>query len=103
MQPLFHICTPNCRVLSPPLLFCKEEHLCKQTINKRSRNRLHPLEANGQRKPLGDIQNVCDSQGAGPEQGSWHAAQPTQSGPSGSQGGVSQRRERHNRMERDRR
>uniref|UniRef100_A0A6J0UM05 Transcription factor-like 5 protein isoform X1 n=1 Tax=Pogona vitticeps TaxID=103695 RepID=A0A6J0UM05_9SAUR len=80
-----------------------EEHLCKQTINKRSRNRLHPLETNVQRKPLGDIQNMCDNQSAGPEQGAWHASQPTQSGSSGNQGGVSQRRERHNRMERDRR
>ncbi|KAJ7332136.1 hypothetical protein JRQ81_014316 [Phrynocephalus forsythii] len=80
-----------------------EEHLCKQAINKRSRSHFHPLETNMQRKPLGDIQNVCDNQGAVPEQDIWPATQPTQSGPSENQGGISQRRERHNRMERDRR
>ncbi|XP_062976948.1 transcription factor-like 5 protein [Elgaria multicarinata webbii] len=79
------------------------EALCKQTINKRSRSRIHSLDTNVQRKPLGDIQNVCDNQSAGPAQGTWQAAQPTQSTQSGTQGGVSQRRERHNRMERDRR
>ncbi|XP_016848955.1 transcription factor-like 5 protein [Anolis carolinensis] len=79
------------------------EALCKQTINKRSRNRLHPLESNVQRKPLGDIQNVCEIQSAGPSQGAWQAGQSTQNTQSGNQGGVSQRRERHNRMERDRR
>ncbi|XP_048354684.1 transcription factor-like 5 protein [Sphaerodactylus townsendi] len=81
------------------------EALCKQTINKRSRSRLHTLDASTVRKPLGDIQNVCDSQSTGPAQGTWPAAQPTSSTSTqnGSQGGVSQRRERHNRMERDRR
>uniref|UniRef100_A0A8D2IYQ2 Transcription factor like 5 n=1 Tax=Varanus komodoensis TaxID=61221 RepID=A0A8D2IYQ2_VARKO len=79
------------------------EALCKQTMNKRSRSRIHPLDANVQRKPLGDIQNVCDNQSAGSAQGSWQAAQPSQSTQNGVQGGVSQRRERHNRMERDRR
>ncbi|XP_042320994.1 transcription factor-like 5 protein [Sceloporus undulatus] len=79
------------------------ETLCKQTINKRSRSRLHPLETNVQRKPLGDIQNVCDNQSTGPAQATWQTGQSTQSTQSGNQGGVSQRRERHNRMERDRR
>ncbi|XP_061487031.1 transcription factor-like 5 protein isoform X2 [Rhineura floridana] len=79
------------------------EALCKQTINKRSRSRIHPLDCNVQRKPLGDIQNVCDAQSAGPAHSTWQAVQPTQSTQSGTQGGVSQRRERHNRMERDRR
>ncbi|XP_060089199.1 transcription factor-like 5 protein [Heteronotia binoei] len=83
------------------------EALCKQTINKRSRSRIQTLDTSMQRKPLGDIQNVCDSQSqsAGPAQGAWQAAQPSSSASTqnGSQGGVSQRRERHNRMERDRR
>uniref|UniRef100_A0A670I5B0 Transcription factor like 5 n=2 Tax=Podarcis muralis TaxID=64176 RepID=A0A670I5B0_PODMU len=77
--------------------------ICKQTINKRSRSRIHPLDTNVQRKPLGDIQNVCDTQNAGPAHSTWQATQPTQSTQSGTQGGTSQRRERHNRMERDRR
>nr|XP_056701425.1 transcription factor-like 5 protein [Euleptes europaea] len=81
------------------------EALCKQTINKRSRSRIHTLDASTVRKPLGDIQNVCDSQSTSLAQGTWQAAQPTSSASvqNGSQGGVSQRRERHNRMERDRR
>ncbi|XP_054837837.1 transcription factor-like 5 protein [Eublepharis macularius] len=81
------------------------ETLCKQTINKRSRNRIQTLDTSAQRKPLGNIQNVCDSQSAGPAQGAWQASQPppSASAQNGSQGGVTQRRERHNRMERDRR
>ncbi|KAJ6665747.1 hypothetical protein lerEdw1_002117 [Lerista edwardsae] len=79
------------------------ETLCKQTINKRSRSRIHPLDTSVQRKPLGDIQNMCDNQSTGPAQGTWQATQPTQTAQSGTQGSVSQRRERHNRIERDRR
>ncbi|KAM6457934.1 transcription factor-like 5 protein isoform 1-T1 [Liasis olivaceus] len=79
------------------------EALCKQTINRRSRSRIHPLDPNMQRRPLGDIQNVCDNQTAVPAQSSWQPVQPTQNAHNGSQGSVSQRRERHNRMERDRR
>ncbi|XP_070604878.1 transcription factor-like 5 protein isoform X1 [Erythrolamprus reginae] len=79
------------------------EALCKQSISRRSRSRIHPLDANIQRRPLGDIQNVCENQNAAPAQTSWQAIQATQNTHSGSQGSVSQRRERHNRMERDRR
>uniref|UniRef100_A0A8D0C1U8 BHLH domain-containing protein n=1 Tax=Salvator merianae TaxID=96440 RepID=A0A8D0C1U8_SALMN len=64
---------------------------------------MHPLDMNVQRKPLGDIQNVCDTQSSGPAHSTWQATQPAQSTQSGPQGCASQRRERHNRMERDRR
>ncbi|NXA47499.1 TCFL5 protein, partial [Nothocercus julius] len=67
-----------------------EDALCKQAINKRSRSRLSPLDTNVDRKPLSEIQNTCDGPGAA-------------QGPAGAHEGVSQRRERHNRMERDRR
>uniref|UniRef100_A0A8C6V6Q1 Transcription factor like 5 n=1 Tax=Naja naja TaxID=35670 RepID=A0A8C6V6Q1_NAJNA len=79
------------------------ETLCKQSINRRSRSRIHPLDTNIQRRPLGDIQNVCENQNAAPAQSSWPSVQPAQNTHNGSQGSVSQRRERHNRMERDRR
>ncbi|XP_070796229.1 transcription factor-like 5 protein [Pituophis catenifer annectens] len=79
------------------------EALCKQSINRRSRSRIHPLDTNIQRRPLGDIQNVCENQNAAPAQSSWQSVQPAQNTHNGSQGSVSQRRERHNRMERDRR
>lgn len=86
-------------------LFCKEDTLCKQAISKRSCSRVSPLEANVDRKPLSDIQNMCDSQSTVPAQGSWQSAQsnPSVQVQSGTQEGVAQRRERHNRMERDRR
>ncbi|NXW64056.1 TCFL5 protein, partial [Eurystomus gularis] len=82
-----------------------EDTLCKQVIN-RSCSRLSPLDPNADRKPLGEIQNLCaDSQGAASAQGAWQAAQanPSVQGPAGSQDGIAQRRERHNRLERDRR
>ncbi|XP_019403782.1 PREDICTED: transcription factor-like 5 protein isoform X2 [Crocodylus porosus] len=81
------------------------EALCKQAINKRSRSRLRQLDTNADRKPLGEIQNMCDSQNTTSAQGSWQAAQSNSSvqAQNGTQGGISQRRERHNRMERDRR
>ncbi|KAK9404897.1 transcription factor-like 5 protein [Crotalus adamanteus] len=79
------------------------ETLCKQSINRRSRSRTHPLDTNIQRRPLGDIQNVCENQNAVPAQSSWQTVQPSQNTHNGSQGSISQRRERHNRMERDRR
>ncbi|XP_019365681.1 PREDICTED: transcription factor-like 5 protein isoform X2 [Gavialis gangeticus] len=81
------------------------EALCKQAINKRSCSRLRQLDTNADRKPLGEIQNMCDSQNTTSAQGSWQAAQSNSSvqAQNGMQGGISQRRERHNRMERDRR
>uniref|UniRef100_K7FC01 Transcription factor like 5 n=1 Tax=Pelodiscus sinensis TaxID=13735 RepID=K7FC01_PELSI len=82
-----------------------EEALCKQAINKRSRSRIRQLDANVERKPLSEIQNICDSQSTASAQGTWQSTQVNSSmqAQSGIQGGISQRRERHNRMERDRR
>ncbi|KFV04596.1 Transcription factor-like 5 protein, partial [Tauraco erythrolophus] len=80
--------------------------LCKQVINRRSCSRISPLNTNTERKPLGEIQNTRDdSQSGASAQGPWQEA-PASSGaqvPSGTRDGVAQRRERHNRMERDRR
>ncbi|XP_066240454.1 transcription factor-like 5 protein isoform X2 [Saccopteryx leptura] len=81
------------------------EALCKQAISKRSRSRTRQLDTSVERRALGEIQNVGD--GATAPQGSWpsvesappHLGEQPQSAP----GGRSQRRERHNRMERDRR
>lgn len=59
-----------------------------------------------ERRALGEIQNVGEGPTAAP--GTWQAAESSQphlgeQAPGGPQGGRSQRRERHNRMERDRR
>ncbi|XP_015737085.1 transcription factor-like 5 protein isoform X2 [Coturnix japonica] len=79
--------------------------LCKQAINKRSCSRISPMDANIDRKPLSEIQNMRDSQSTASAQGPWQSAQSHSSVQvqSGTQEGVTQRRERHNRMERDRR
>lgn len=66
---------------------------------------MRPLDSSVERRALGEIQNV--GEGA-TTQGTWQAAESTQShlgeqAQSGPTGGRSQRRERHNRMERDRR
>ncbi|XP_077612968.1 transcription factor-like 5 protein [Crocuta crocuta] len=83
-----------------------EESLCKQAINKRNRSRIRQLDANVERRALGEIQNV--GEGSATAQGAWPPAESSQASlgeqsQSGPQGGRSQRRERHNRMERDRR
>ncbi|XP_057552674.1 transcription factor-like 5 protein [Hippopotamus amphibius kiboko] len=83
-----------------------EEALCKQAISKRNGSRIRQLDTHIERRALGEIQNVGEASTAA--QGAWPSAEPsqatlgeqTQSGP---QGGRSQRRERHNHMERDRR
>ncbi|NXL57677.1 TCFL5 protein, partial [Chordeiles acutipennis] len=81
-----------------------EDTLCKQAINKRS---CSPPDTNTDRKPLGEIQNMPDdSQSTSSStQGPWQSAQSNSNMQlqSGSQDGFTQRRERHNRMERDRR
>ncbi|NXD83275.1 TCFL5 protein, partial [Halcyon senegalensis] len=83
-----------------------EDTVCKQAINRRSCSQISPLDPNADRKPLGEIQNVrADSQGCALAQGPWQAAQAN-SGvlvQSALQDGIAQRRERHNRLERDRR
>ncbi|XP_008067769.2 transcription factor-like 5 protein [Carlito syrichta] len=83
-----------------------EEALCKQAINKRNRGRIRQLDTNVERRALGEIQNV--GEGSATTQGAWPSSEPSQPAlgeqpQSGPQGGRSQRRERHNRMERDRR
>ncbi|XP_060477855.1 transcription factor-like 5 protein isoform X4 [Panthera onca] len=82
------------------------EALCKQAINKRNRSRIRQLDTNVERRALGEIQNVGEASTAA--QGAWPPAESSQANlgeqsQSGPQGGRSQRRERHNRMERDRR
>ncbi|CAM9561344.1 unnamed protein product [Bubo scandiacus] len=76
--------------------------LCKQEMN-RSCSHAGPLDPNTDRKPLGEIQNVRQSATAA--QGPWQPApsRPSTQPQGGTQDGVTQRRERHNRMERDRR
>ncbi|XP_069506872.1 transcription factor-like 5 protein [Ambystoma mexicanum] len=83
-----------------------EEALCKQAVNKRSRSRIRQLDTSIERRALSDIQNVGDGQSSGTTQGtSWSSTQsnPSEQTQSTQPGGSSQRRERHNRMERDRR
>ncbi|XP_052641835.1 transcription factor-like 5 protein isoform X3 [Harpia harpyja] len=83
-----------------------EDTLCKKAINRRSCSRISPLDPNTDRKPLGEIQNMRDdSQSTASAQGRWQSAQSNSSMQvqSGTQDGIAQRRERHNRMERDRR
>uniref|UniRef100_A0A8C5R1A3 Transcription factor like 5 n=1 Tax=Leptobrachium leishanense TaxID=445787 RepID=A0A8C5R1A3_9ANUR len=75
----------------------------KQTINKRSRGRAQPPGPNTERKVLGEIQNAPDGQNSVI---SWLSVQSTPGEePAGSlpPAGPTQRREKHNRMERDRR
>ncbi|KAM9218906.1 LOW QUALITY PROTEIN: transcription factor-like 5 protein [Leptosomus discolor] len=77
--------------------------VCKQVINRRSCSQISP---NIDRKPLGEIHNLRDDrQSAAPAQALWKAAQSNLSMPmqSSTQDGTLQRRERHNRLERDRR
>ncbi|XP_063815349.1 transcription factor-like 5 protein [Pseudophryne corroboree] len=79
--------------------------MCKQTINKRSRSSMRQVDASMERKPLRDIQNVRDLQTSG---ASGVSCSPTKNNTAeqktdNKQGGSSQRREKHNRMERDRR
>ncbi|KAF1599394.1 Transcription factor-like 5 protein, partial [Eudyptes chrysolophus] len=83
-----------------------EDSLCKQAITRRSCSRISPSDTNIDRKPLSEIQNMRDdSQGTPSAPGPWQSAQSNASVQvqSGTQDGIAQRRERHNRMERDRR
>ncbi|NXS62069.1 TCFL5 protein, partial [Brachypteracias leptosomus] len=83
-----------------------EDTLCKQAISRRSCSQLSLLDPSTERKPLGEIQNMHGgSQGTAPAQGAWQAAQaqPILQVQSAPKDGISQRRERHNRLERDRR
>ncbi|XP_044772290.1 transcription factor-like 5 protein [Neomonachus schauinslandi] len=83
-----------------------EEALCKQAISKRNRSRIRQLATNVERRALGEIQNV--GEGSTSPQGAWPPAESSQANlgeqtQSGPRGGRSHRRERHNRMERERR
>ncbi|NWR73505.1 TCFL5 protein, partial [Centropus unirufus] len=83
-----------------------EDTLSTQVINRRSCSRISPLVTNIDRKPLSEIQNMHeDSQSSASAVSPWQSAQSNSSVQmqSGSQDGITQRRERHNRMERDRR
>ncbi|NXT50022.1 TCFL5 protein, partial [Pluvianellus socialis] len=83
-----------------------EDTICKQAINRRSCSQISPSDTNIDRKPLSEIQNMRDdNQGTASAQGPWQLAQSNSSMQvqSGTQDGIAQRRERHNRMERDRR
>ncbi|NXT91383.1 TCFL5 protein, partial [Anhinga rufa] len=83
-----------------------DDTLCKQGINRRSCSRISPVDTNIDRKPLSEIQNMRDdSQSTASAQGPWQSAQSNSSMQvqSVAQDGIAQRRERHNRMERDRR
>eukprot|EP00079_Xenopus_tropicalis_P013854 XP_002943245.2 PREDICTED: transcription factor-like 5 protein [Xenopus tropicalis] len=78
---------------------------CRRRPGKRSH--AQKAEPRAERRALRDLQAVgdaCDPGGA-PEATSWLPTHPRASEPelSGQQGGLSQRREKHNRMERDRR
>uniref|UniRef100_A0A2I3G1R6 Uncharacterized protein n=1 Tax=Nomascus leucogenys TaxID=61853 RepID=A0A2I3G1R6_NOMLE len=66
---------------------------------------MRQLDTNVERRALGEIQNV--GEGATATQGTWQPSESSQANlgeqaQCGPQGGRSQRRERHNRMERDR-
>ncbi|XP_069740542.1 transcription factor-like 5 protein isoform X3 [Narcine bancroftii] len=81
----------------------EDETLHKQVVNKRCRNRTRQTTVEAEHKVLGDLTNMTDNQNANIAQGGqWH---PTTTGPThGNQQELNcQRRERHNRMERDRR
>nr|XP_009507719.1 PREDICTED: transcription factor-like 5 protein [Phalacrocorax carbo] len=83
-----------------------DDTLCKQGIIRRSCSQISPLDTNIDRKPLSEIQNMRDdSQSTASAQGPWQSAQSNSSMQvqSATQDGIAQRRERHNRMERDRR
>lgn len=87
-------------------LFFKEDSLSKQAITRRSCSQISPLDLNSDRKPLGELQNLrADSQSGASAPGPWQAVQTGSGVPvqGGTQDGMAQRRERHNRLERDRR
>ncbi|XP_058892528.1 transcription factor-like 5 protein isoform X2 [Kogia breviceps] len=78
----------------------------EQAVRKRSRSRIRRLDTDIERRALGELQNVGD--GSPPARGAWQSVEPSRAplgeqSQSGPQGGRAQRRERHNRMERDRR
>ncbi|KAM4031222.1 transcription factor-like 5 protein isoform 2-T2 [Anomaloglossus baeobatrachus] len=85
-------------LLPGEVLIKVEDTLCKQSIKKRSRSCIQQSGNNMERRVLGDISNTCRGTPWIATQGNT-AEQVSDS----KQTGLSQRRERHNRMERDRR
>ncbi|XP_073437025.1 transcription factor-like 5 protein [Dendrobates tinctorius] len=74
-----------------------DDTLCKQPVKKRSRSRIYQLVNNMERRVLSDIKNTSQGMPLVAPQG--NTAEVSDS----KQIGLSLRRERHNRMERDRR
>ncbi|XP_056403809.1 transcription factor-like 5 protein [Hyla sarda] len=82
--------------LPEEILIKVEDTSCKESVKKRSR--IHLTYANMERRVLSDISNTCQRVNWAPTQG-----KAAEQGSDSKQTGLSQRRERHNRMERDRR
>ncbi|NWX45237.1 TCFL5 protein, partial [Steatornis caripensis] len=83
-----------------------EDTSFKQAINKSSCSQINLLDPDIDCKPFCRIQNMSDdSQSTASAQGPWQSAQSSSNMQvcSGTHVGINQRRERHNRMERDRR
>ncbi|XP_072371425.1 transcription factor-like 5 protein isoform X2 [Scyliorhinus torazame] len=84
----------------------EDETLRKQVANKRCRSRSRQASIETEHKVLSDLTNMTESQNANVAPGGqWQPTHPTPPGPThGNQQELNcQRRERHNRMERDRR
>eukprot|EP00062_Callorhinchus_milii_P024755 gi/632985003/ref/XP_007909437.1/ PREDICTED: transcription factor-like 5 protein isoform X2 [Callorhinchus milii] len=84
----------------------EDETLRKHVANKRCRSRSRQVSVETEHKVLGDLTNMAENQNANvPQSGQWQTTHPTPPGPThGNQQELNcQRRERHNRMERDRR
>ncbi|XP_078092309.1 transcription factor-like 5 protein [Mustelus asterias] len=84
----------------------EDETLRKQVANKRCRSRSRQASIETEHKVLRDLTNMTENQNANVAQGGqWQPTHPTPPGPThGNQQELNcQRRERHNRMERDRR
>ncbi|XP_044155587.1 transcription factor-like 5 protein [Bufo gargarizans] len=75
-----------------------EDTLHKQSIQKRSCTRIRQADTDMERRILNDIGNTCQVAPWAPTRGN-----TAEKGSDNKQTGLSQRRERHNRMERDRR
>ncbi|XP_059837013.1 transcription factor-like 5 protein isoform X2 [Hypanus sabinus] len=84
----------------------EDETLCKQVVNKRCRSRTRQVNIETEHKVLSDLTNVTENQNINiAPGGQWQTTHPVTSGSAhGNQQELNcQRRERHNRMERDRR
>ncbi|XP_053309666.1 transcription factor-like 5 protein [Spea bombifrons] len=96
-----HDIDPRNKVLTDQLWLKVGEALRKQNISKRGRTRIRQPDASAERKVLSNIQNISDAPAA-----AWSSAQANNESAAGGRqplAGSSQRREKHNRMERDRR